>query len=136
MSELIYVASIARSLENTLLGSEKITRMVFAESYEDALKILAESGFGNMSEGGVDAMIAAEELKLARFMKEVGDLKGMRSFALKNDYHNAKAFMKGAQEGLFEALTGALAAASAGVSAAVVFSFLASLVFKSHTKYN
>ena len=44
--------------------------------------------------------------------------------------------MKGAQEGLFEALTGALAAASAGVSAAVVFSFLASLVFRSHTKHN
>ena len=44
--------------------------------------------------------------------------------------------MKGAQEGLFQALTGSLAAASAGVSAAVVFSFLASLVFRAHTKHN
>ena len=44
--------------------------------------------------------------------------------------------MKGAQEGLFQALTGSLSAASAGVSAAVVFSFLASLVFRSHTKHN
>ena len=51
-------------------------------------------------------------------------------------YLLANGAMKGAQEGLFEALTGALAAASAGVRAAVVFSFLASLVFKSHTKHN
>ena len=103
MSELIYVASIARSLENTLLGSEKITRMVFAESYEDALKILAESGFGNMSEGGVDAMIAAEELKLARFMKEAEGIKGLESFALRNDYHNAKALMKAKYAGIEDA---------------------------------
>lgn len=51
-------------------------------------------------------------------------------------YLLASGAMRGAQEGLFQALTGALAAASAGVSAAVVFSFLASLVFRSHTKYN
>ena len=53
-------------------------------------------------------------------------------------YLLASGAMKGAQEGLFQALTGApaLAAASAGVSAAVVFSFLASLIFRSHTKHN
>ncbi len=51
-------------------------------------------------------------------------------------YLLANGAMKGAQEGLFQALTGALAAASAGVSAAVVFSFLAALVFRSHTKHN
>ncbi len=51
-------------------------------------------------------------------------------------YLLASGAMKGAQEGLFQALTGSLAAASAGVSAAVVFSFLASLVFRSHTKHN
>lgn len=51
-------------------------------------------------------------------------------------YLLASGAMKGAQEGLFQAQTGALAAASAGVSAAVVFSFLASLIFRSHTKHN
>ena len=94
MSQLIYASSIARSLENTLLGQEKITRMVFAASYEEGVRVLEESGFGNAGEGGVDGMIAAEEARLARFMKEVGGLKGMQSFALVNDYHNAKAFMK------------------------------------------
>ena len=46
MSQLIYASSIARSLENTLLGQEKITRMVFAASYEEGVKVLEESGFG------------------------------------------------------------------------------------------
>ena len=51
-------------------------------------------------------------------------------------YLLASGAMKGAQEGLFQALTGSLSAASAGVSAAVVFPFLASLIFRSHTKHN
>ena len=39
MADLVYINSIARSLENSLLGSEKITRMVFADSYEDGMKV-------------------------------------------------------------------------------------------------
>lgn len=51
-------------------------------------------------------------------------------------YLLASGAMKGAEQGLFEALTGSLAAASAGVTAAIVFSFVMSLLFKSHTKHN
>lgn len=51
-------------------------------------------------------------------------------------YLLANGSMKGAERGLFEALTGSLAAASAGVTAAIVFSFVMSLLFKSHTKHN
>lgn len=51
-------------------------------------------------------------------------------------YLLANGAMKGAEQGLFEALTGPLAAASAGVTAAIVFSFVMSLLFKSHTKHN
>ena len=51
-------------------------------------------------------------------------------------YLLANGAMKGAEQGLFEALTGSLAAASAGVTAASVFSFIMSLLFKSHTKHN
>ncbi len=51
-------------------------------------------------------------------------------------YLLANGAMRGAQNGLFQALTGALSAASAGVTAAVIFSFLAALLFRSHTKYN
>ena len=51
-------------------------------------------------------------------------------------YLLANGAMKGAEQGLFEALTGSLTAASAGVTAAIVFSFVMSLLFKSHTKHN
>lgn len=51
-------------------------------------------------------------------------------------YLLANGAMMGAERGLFEALTGSLAAASAGVTAAIVFSFVMSLLFKSHTKHN
>ena len=51
-------------------------------------------------------------------------------------YLLANGAMKGAEKGLFYALTGPLAAASAGVTAAVVFSFLAALLFKARTKPN
>ncbi|MDE6550765.1 MAG: V-type ATPase subunit, partial [Clostridia bacterium] len=95
MADLVYTNSIARSLENSLLGSEKITRMVFADSYEDGMRVLAESGFGSgLTEGGHEAMIAAEEDKLSRFMSEVNFGHGIDSFAVRGDYHNAKVFAK------------------------------------------
>lgn len=51
-------------------------------------------------------------------------------------YLLANGAMKGAERGLFYAVTGPLAAASAGVTAAVVFSFMAALLFKAHSKPN
>ncbi len=51
-------------------------------------------------------------------------------------YLLANGAIKGAEKGFFYAVTGSLAAASAGITAAVVFSFLAALVFKSKSKRN
>ena len=51
-------------------------------------------------------------------------------------YLLANGALRGAEKGLFGAFTGALSAASAGISAAVIFSFLAALVFKSKSKPN
>lgn len=51
-------------------------------------------------------------------------------------YLLANGAMKGAEKGFFYAITGSLSAASAGVTAAVVFAFIMSLIFKSHTKRN
>ena len=51
-------------------------------------------------------------------------------------YLLAEGAIKGAQTGLFGAVTGGLSAAAAGVTAAIVFSFLAALVFKPRSKYN
>ncbi|MCM1438167.1 MAG: SpoVA/SpoVAEb family sporulation membrane protein [Roseburia sp.] len=51
-------------------------------------------------------------------------------------YLLANGAIKGAEKGFFYAITGSLAAASAGITAAVVFSFLAALIFKAHSKPN
>lgn len=51
-------------------------------------------------------------------------------------YLLANGAMHGAQKSLYGAVTGALTAASAGVSAAILFSFLAALIFRSKSKYN
>ena len=51
-------------------------------------------------------------------------------------YLLANGAIKGAEKGLFGAFTGALSAASAGISAAVIFSFLAALIFKAKSKKN
>ncbi len=49
-------------------------------------------------------------------------------------YLLAEGAINGASGGLFGAVTGGLKAASAGITAAVVFSFLAALVFKPKSK--
>ncbi len=51
-------------------------------------------------------------------------------------YLLASGAMRGAEKGFFGAFTGALSAASAGVSAAVIFSFLAAMIFRSKSKKN
>jgi stage V sporulation protein AE len=51
-------------------------------------------------------------------------------------YLLANGAIKGAEQGWFGAFTGALSSASAGISAAVIFSYLAALIFRSRTKKN
>lgn len=51
-------------------------------------------------------------------------------------YLLAEGAINGAQTGLFGAITGGLKAGAAGITAAIVFSFLMSIIFKPHSKYN
>lgn len=51
-------------------------------------------------------------------------------------YLLANGAIQGAQSGFYGAITGALKAASAGITAAVIFSFLAGLIFRAHSKKN
>ena len=51
-------------------------------------------------------------------------------------YLLAEGAIKGARQSLFGAITGGLASASAGVTSAIIFGYLFSLIFKSHSKNN
>ena len=51
-------------------------------------------------------------------------------------YILAEGAKNGAKLGLFEAMTGGIHAAGAGIAAAIVFSFLAAIIFKPKSKFN
>lgn len=46
----------------------------------------------------------------------------------------AKGAIKGAEIGLLEAVTGSVVTASAGLASAIIFGFIFSIIFKSHSK--
>ena len=85
-------------MENTFLNQEKFNRLVYSESIDEALRVLAESNYGGgtiAENGDYEKILRAEEDKVSAFMAEsMPDNCGMESFLLKQDYHNAKALTK------------------------------------------
>ncbi len=95
---LIYANARVKVLENTLLSHEKITRMVYAESLQDGVRILSESGYGGVTIGDAyeyETMLASEDARVESFVREsMPKGSGMETFSVRNDYHNAKALCK------------------------------------------
>lgn len=95
---LVYSNARVKSLENSFLSQEKINRMVYADSLDEAVRVLLESNYGNgviASAYDFDLILNAEENKVSEFMAENTIPKmGLDTFLTKNDYHNAKAITK------------------------------------------
>ena len=96
---LVYVNARIKVLENSLLNSMQLTRLMDAESLEDAFKVLTECGYG----AGVvvdspyeyEKLLISEEKASIEFFRENAVPKyGLEAFLMMIDYHNAKAFMK------------------------------------------
>ncbi len=105
---LIYSNARVKAMENTLLSAEKITRMTYADSLAEAVKILYESNYG----GGVMVdnpysfaeVLHAEEERVAKFMREaMPDKSGLETLLYPLDYHNAKALVKAKAVGIKDA---------------------------------
>ena len=97
-NSLIYSNARVKSLENTLLSQEKINRMAYSETLEDAVKVLLESNYGSgtiSSAYDFEEILHAEDKKVNAFMAEsmIPNM-GIETFIIKNDYHNAKAIVK------------------------------------------
>ena len=94
----VYSNARVRVMENTFLNQEKFNRLVYSESIDEALRVLAESNYGGgtiAENGDYEKILRAEEDKVSAFMAEsMPDNCGMESFLLKQDYHNAKALTK------------------------------------------
>lgn len=94
----VYSNARVRVMENTFLNQEKFNRLVYSESVDEALRVLAESNYGGgaiAENGDYEKILRAEEGKVSAFMAESMPEKcGMESFLMKQDYHNAKALTK------------------------------------------
>ncbi len=97
-NSLIYSNARVKTMENSLLTSEKITRMVFAENLEDGVKVLTESGYGGElinDAKNFDDIILAETNRVAKFVvSAIPKDSGMECLVIGSDYHNAKVLAK------------------------------------------
>ncbi len=96
---LIYSNARVKAMENSLLTSEKITRMAYSDNLLDAVKILYESNYG----GGTTVdnpyaygeILRMEEKRVVDFVREaMPDKSGLQTLLVVNDYHNAKCYLK------------------------------------------
>lgn len=96
---LIYSNARVKAMENSLLTAEKITRMAYADSLEEAVKILYESNYGGgyvvNNPYAFAEILQQEEQKVADFVREaMPDKSGLQTLLTANDYHNAKSVLK------------------------------------------
>lgn len=99
MAGMIYANARAKALEKSLIGEERMNRMLDALSAEDALRILTEVNFGEGvaldSVMDFERLIDAEQTKFFSFLREDSSPKTVAEFfMLKNDFHNVEAFVK------------------------------------------
>jgi len=94
----LYITARIRSLERSLLSNARMERMLEARSDEDALKVLSECGYGEVT------VTSAEELELilsetrdsmlSTLERIAPDRALIKVFRTKYDYHNLKALLK------------------------------------------
>lgn len=96
--DLEFANARIKSLEKNLLTSDKIVRLIDSHSLIDAMKILAENGYGDgilSEDNDADQLLENEENKAIKIFSELMPIGyGLETFVLKNDYHNAKACYK------------------------------------------
>lgn len=96
-SSYIYAAARVRVLENSLIGQDRIRRMVEG-SLEDAVRLLVEAGYGDMPDATVDdceTMIARELERTQKLVCEISPKPEVTDlFLMKADIHNLKVLLK------------------------------------------
>lgn len=99
MANAIYANARAKSLENNLLGTDRLNRMIDSGSPDEAMRVLSEVNFG----GGVsvgsfsdfELLISAEEKNFIDFLKSDCPSEALKNYMLYPfDFHNAETFIK------------------------------------------
>ncbi len=96
--DYLYASARVRCLELGLLNQDRIERMLFAKSTDEALKILSECGYGDVrlnSLADLDFVISAQREKAYELFERISLDKEMTDiFRIKYDYHNIKVIIK------------------------------------------
>ena len=96
--DYLYISSLLRAREPRMLSRDKAERMLDAPSFEDAAKMLTDSGYEDMSQMSVKQIENALSDRRAAVFHELETLvpstAALDLFRLKYDYHNAKVLIK------------------------------------------
>ena len=96
--DYLYISSLLRAREPRMLSREKAERMLDAPNFEDAAKMLTDSGYEDMSQMTVKQIETALADRRAAVFHELESLvpnaAALDLFRLKYDYHNAKVLIK------------------------------------------
>ena len=98
MPENLYTYAVARirSKELSLLNNQFLDQLLASKTYEEAIQLLTDKGWGNL-EGSTsaEAILAAEREKTWKLIEElVEDMSAFDVFLYATDYHNLKAAIK------------------------------------------
>ena len=98
MPNAIYANARASALTATLLGVERLNRMIDSASVEETVKILSEVNFGEglaVSSSEAERLIEAEEARFSAFVKDAAPSDKLMRFLLAGyDFHNAEAILR------------------------------------------
>ena len=97
-TEFVYASAYTRTLENKMLKKQDIEKLLSSSSLEEALRVLADKGYGNIKTGQIpDAETLLKE-ELAYIWREVKDAcpkdAPIHILFYQNDFHNLKTILK------------------------------------------
>ena len=96
--DYLYLSSLLRAREPRMLSREKAERMLDVPGFEDCAKLLADSGYEDMSQMNMKQIEDALSARRAALFREletlVPDMNALDLFRMKYDYHNIKVLIK------------------------------------------
>lgn len=97
-TDYLTISTRIRAMENKLLTRERMNRMLEARDSAEAVKLLAECGYGELAAltpaGLEELLVEAQRRTYADLGSMVPDPSLVDVFRIKYDYHNAKVLLK------------------------------------------
>ncbi|MBR2617371.1 MAG: V-type ATPase subunit [Clostridia bacterium] len=96
--DIVFVNGLIKSMEKNLISAEKFARITEAESAEEVIKTLRESGFGGEEEYApqdYERMIADDRAKFLSFLRKYCPKESiLQAYFAQRDFHNAECALR------------------------------------------